>query len=192
MLLSSQKDRTVATKRQIAANRQNAKKCTGPKTQQGKATSAGNALKHGLDAKREILPAEDPDALVRLTAEYYDRQNPATPEARAIVDALIRNEWLRRRYLRIETAIWHARFSAMETPDLAAAFSAAAEPLCRVGRRQNVALRDYIRALNQLEAHRNKQLNRELVSFLISKKLAFAPSESPASHPVLDSTFGLP
>jgi hypothetical protein len=38
----------MATERQIAANRANAKHSTGPKTKRGCRTSSNNALKHGL------------------------------------------------------------------------------------------------------------------------------------------------
>jgi len=40
----------VSTQKQIAANRANAKRSTGPRTAQGKAKSAGNSLRHGLTA----------------------------------------------------------------------------------------------------------------------------------------------
>ena len=45
----------MATEKQIAANRRNALKSTGPRTQEGKARSRGNALRHGLSvAGREF------------------------------------------------------------------------------------------------------------------------------------------
>ena len=45
----------------IAANRENAKLSTGPRTDAGKAASSMNAVKHGLTAERiAIIPGEDP------------------------------------------------------------------------------------------------------------------------------------
>ena len=49
----------MATREQIAANRANARKSTGPKTEQGKARSRANALKHGMTGAGIVLPEED-------------------------------------------------------------------------------------------------------------------------------------
>ncbi|MDR3621366.1 MAG: hypothetical protein P4L85_18590, partial [Paludisphaera borealis] len=55
----------MATDAQLQANRANAKKSCGPKSDDGKARSRLNALKHGLCAKTVnlVLPHEDPAEL---------------------------------------------------------------------------------------------------------------------------------
>src|SRR5262249_7339383 len=49
----------MASEAQMAANRANAQKSTGPRTEEGKARSSMNGLKHGMRAKRENLVHED-------------------------------------------------------------------------------------------------------------------------------------
>ena len=44
----------MASEKQIAANRKNASKSTGPRTQEGKARSKMNALRHGLAASNML------------------------------------------------------------------------------------------------------------------------------------------
>jgi hypothetical protein len=48
---------TMAPKKQVAANRRNAKKSTGPKSAPGKQVVRMNALKHGLQAEHVVIPA---------------------------------------------------------------------------------------------------------------------------------------
>ena len=43
-------------------NRQNSKKSTGPKTDEGKESARQNAMKHGLCASKLALPGENPEA----------------------------------------------------------------------------------------------------------------------------------
>jgi hypothetical protein len=45
--------------RKLAANQQNARRSTGPRTPEGKARVRHNALKHGLLAKEVIVPLGD-------------------------------------------------------------------------------------------------------------------------------------
>ncbi len=49
----------MASENQIAANRRNAQKSTGPRTPDGKAIVSQNALKHGLRSKSFLLGFED-------------------------------------------------------------------------------------------------------------------------------------
>ena len=96
----------MSTLRQIEANRRNAQKSTGPTSVTGKAASSMNALKTGIHAKSLVLPSEKLADLEQLIDEYYHHHNPASPEARALVDDLIHCEWLLRRLRAAETQMW--------------------------------------------------------------------------------------
>ena len=68
----------MATRAQIKANHKNAKKSTGPRTDEGKARVAKNALKHGLLARDTVLPGEACDLVPEVS--FLDGQVPA-PQA---------------------------------------------------------------------------------------------------------------
>jgi hypothetical protein len=147
----------MATDRQIEANRKNAQKCTGPRTETGKEKSSQNALKTGLDAKSEVLRFESRPDYEALIAAFYDRYQPTVPEDRALVDMLIRSEWLLRRYTAIDTAIWEHEFFKSGETSLGATFLKSQEAFERVGRRINWAQRNYQLALKQLLDTRAKR-----------------------------------
>ncbi len=48
----------MSTESQVKANRENAKKSTGPKTPEGKETSSQNAVKHGLFTQQDVIKYE--------------------------------------------------------------------------------------------------------------------------------------
>ena len=54
---------------QVQANRSNAQKSTGPRTAEGKAVAAQNAVRHGLLAKEVVVKGEDPGEF-----EFYREQ----------------------------------------------------------------------------------------------------------------------
>jgi hypothetical protein len=83
----------VATERQIQANRSNALKSTGPRSDQGKERSSGNALRHGLTAQRVVITGEDPEKFERLRRDLIEEFMPWGPSEELLVDQLAANIW---------------------------------------------------------------------------------------------------
>ena len=104
----------MPTDAQLAANRANARKSTGPRTDAGKSASRMNALKSGLHARSLIIRGEDPEALAQLAAEYNAEFHPVTARQRDLVDTIVRNEWKIRRLERLEADLWDERFDAID------------------------------------------------------------------------------
>ena len=68
----------MATAAQIEANRRNAQKSTGPKTERGKARARRNAITHGMTARTimPVLPQEDPKELENRTQQAITAMKP--------------------------------------------------------------------------------------------------------------------
>jgi hypothetical protein len=104
----------MATESQIAANRANALKSTGPRTPEGKAVSRFNNLQTGIEAQSEIIRGEDPDALAALTAAFHAEYQPATPTEANLVDAIAHHAWLQRRLRKVEAETWAGERKRMQ------------------------------------------------------------------------------
>ena len=107
----------MSTLRQIQANRRNAQKSTGPVSVAGKAASSMNALRTGIHAKSILLPTESLAELQQLIDDYYTSHQPATPEARALVDDLIYGDWITRRLRVAEAQLWQYDHQECYRPD---------------------------------------------------------------------------
>jgi hypothetical protein len=83
----------MATKAQIAANRRNAKKSTGPKTPEGKAASCMNALRHGLRAEKAVLPNENEEEYAKIHLGLQDLYQPQTIPEQDLVDQAVLAKW---------------------------------------------------------------------------------------------------
>ena len=101
----------MATKRQIAANRRNARRSTGPKSAAGKAASSANALRHGLSAARAVvLPDEDADAYERLRQGVLADLDPANTLQEALALRIVVLLWRLDRAARLEAELFvHGR-----------------------------------------------------------------------------------
>ena len=92
----------MATPNQIAANKQNAQKSTGPKSDEGKAKSSLNRLSHGLTSNATIVPGEDPEEFIALLYDLMGEFDPATPTEQILVEKMALNQWLSLRGFRLQ------------------------------------------------------------------------------------------
>jgi hypothetical protein len=149
---------------QLNANRLNAQRSTGPRTEAGKAASRFNALTYGLEARSRVIPGEDPAQLESLAAAYHGQFNPVGPLEDFLVETIVQADWNRRRYTRVEAQLYRAlmaaaqrRLDAPADPDplseLAAVFGddvTGAKILQSAFRQLASAERSYFRALTEL------------------------------------------
>jgi hypothetical protein len=91
--------------RQLEANRRNALRSTGPRTENGKQQSRRNALKHGLTAETVIEPLEDPEEYRVFEEAIVSEYLPQTPVERELVHRLASLFWRLRRATSIETGL---------------------------------------------------------------------------------------
>ena len=91
--------------RQLEANRQNALKSTGPKSEAGKQRSRRNALKHGFTAETVIEPLEYPEEYRALEEAIVSEYLPRTPVEQELVHRLASVFWRLRRASSIETGL---------------------------------------------------------------------------------------
>ncbi len=94
----------MATEKQTNANRQNAKKSTGPRTREGKRRVSRNALKHGLSASQVLMPGEDQAEFERLRDGFVDVLDPRDEVELALVRQMVSAEWRLRRIDRLEAS----------------------------------------------------------------------------------------
>jgi hypothetical protein len=88
-----------------AANRANAKKSTGPRTDAGKQKSARNAVRHGFCAKTICVHGEQSEHFNALVAEFVDEHRPVCSTEYALVYRLAVASWNLRRLAEAETAL---------------------------------------------------------------------------------------
>jgi hypothetical protein len=83
----------MSSERQVEANRRNAQKSTGLRTEEGKDRSRFNAVTHGMTAKFDVLPGEDADALTGRIDAWTADLKPRNPLERNLIERAARVSW---------------------------------------------------------------------------------------------------
>lgn len=181
----------MATAAQIAANRLNAQRSTGPRSAEGKAASRFNALKHGIDTRSLVIPGEDPAEWEALAADYREQFRPVGPLENFLVETLIHSDWNRRRFTRVQAQLLNAFLTADDTPSesplgfVYANDAAGPNILDKLARQLAGCQRNYFRALAELRrAQRERQAENETgaqtVARLSSGVAPLVPAPQPA------------
>src|SRR5262245_28345408 len=92
--------------KQIEANRRNALKSTGPRTESGKQQSRQNALRHGLAARTVITALEDAADYQHFELSIVADYQPHSATQRELVVRLASVLWRLRRSTLIETGLF--------------------------------------------------------------------------------------
>jgi hypothetical protein len=98
----------MATQRQIEANKRNAQKSTGPRTDEGKKKVALNALKHGLLARHVVLPNEDEREFSEFRRRLNNELRTDGELEELLVETVAACAWRLRRIVRIEKGLFIA------------------------------------------------------------------------------------
>ena len=87
----------MSTQAQIAANQINAQLSTGPKTEEGKATSSRNNLSHGLTYRGGVfvlLPWENAKEYDQLVVDLKSEHRPTSRTEMILVERMAQHHWL--------------------------------------------------------------------------------------------------
>ena len=94
----------MTSQARIDANKKNAQRSTGPRTQAGKERTRLNGLKHGLRSEEIVLPTEDRAVYESHLAAWMDDWKPPTETRRFLVERVAAASWRLKRCVRNETA----------------------------------------------------------------------------------------
>ena len=158
---------------QLAANRLNAQKSTGPNTPGGKARVARNALKHGVTAADLVLFDEIEAEFEQFRTGLVLDFGPSGAAESALVDRIAILAWRLRRAGRAEAALVNAEAerrkesAALQTPkgglriDLSMIFDRFTHKMSALTRYEATIERQFNRAMATLERRQAKRRERE-------------------------------
>ena len=138
----------MPTQAQIAANRKNSKKSTGPKTEVGKSVSSSNAISHGFCAADPVLPTEDRGQFNQLLEQYKSELTPATAHQEFLVSQMAGARWKLNRLERTETEM----FAALDDPTKAFTDKETSAGFAKLERHRAALERTYHRSARELRA----------------------------------------
>ncbi|CAN5698965.1 hypothetical protein BH09PLA1_BH09PLA1_23520 [soil metagenome] len=96
----------MCSKKMRAANRRNAIKSTGPKSEAGKSRSSQNAITHGLSARASVVLDESTEEFDTFAQAVHDDFRPCGPMENVLVDRIVHLSWKLRRIPKAEAELF--------------------------------------------------------------------------------------
>src|ERR1017187_3174364 len=195
-----------AANRLKSVNDESAREASSPpptsgRTQEGKARSSMNALRHGLTARVVVLPSEDMDAYQAFPKEIVDSLDPQTPVERQFAQTVADNQWRINRIRSIEDGmLGMGHFEAAGNFDCPSSEIHAAMTAARAFRddsktfvnlsiyeqRLHRSMKEALRQLKELQAERRERDKTEMddaIRLLKTQQMKGLPSEpEPAAN----------
>ena len=148
----------MATAAQFTANQSNAKLSTGPRTEEGKARVAQNALRHGLTAKHLVVREDEREEFEAFRSGLQSELDPQGTIEETTFEEFLHAAWNLQRFRRLESEVSLGTLDDLTDPQTSAV-------LDRLSRYQSRAQRAYYKALSEL---RTLQTNRALRAVKLS------------------------
>jgi len=106
----------MATEAQVVANRSNARKSTGPRTAEGKATVAQNAVKHGLSSRVDVIRGEDQAEFDLHREAMLGELAPVGAMEVMLAERVVGLSWRLKRVERIQNEVFDALLADRSSP----------------------------------------------------------------------------
>lgn len=168
------------TSKRAKANRANAKKSTGPKTEEGKAIVKTNALKHGLRSEHVWTHYDQEEDFDRFKDSIHANLKPDDDCEKALVDRVVACMWRLKRVVPVEAIM------LQDAPVSQYGLRFAAGNLLLLSRYETGLERSLHRALEMFYATQARRKQEESILTLPTPENTLLPNK--AIEPKLDSS----
>ena len=110
----------MTTAKQMAANRRNSERSTGPKTAEGKSAVSQNRLEHGFRGAFRVLACENQARFDELLADFIRDEQPVGSVEHALVIKMARHTWMADRAVRFQNACFRIHAQTTEQKGIGA------------------------------------------------------------------------
>jgi hypothetical protein len=154
----------MVTSAQLKANRQNACKSTGPKSEKGKNMARQNSLKHGLLSQNLIIKDEQKKDLDHFRACIFNALDPQGSMEELLVEKIINTVWRLRRLTQVESEILEAKDCIYINRMVSEAFRIGSKTLLNLSRYESSLERNFYKVIHELQRLQAMRLGKPVLA----------------------------